>query len=99
MSNKKLNPEENDSFITLCDEDGNPIKFEFLDSVVYEGKEYAVLIPADEDEDDGMVLIFQIESDESGKIESYNAVEDDETLQAVFEIFKEENKEEFNFID
>ena len=39
------------------------------------------------------------ESDESGKIESYNAVEDDETLQAVFEIFKEENKEEFNFID
>ncbi len=99
MSNKKLNPEENDSIITLSDEDGNPIKFEFLDSVVYEGEEYAVLLPADEDDDDGMVIILKVESDESGEIESYNAVEDDETLQAVFEIFKEENKEEFNFID
>ena len=64
--------EELDNIIVLNDENGEEIEFEFLDLIEYEGEEYVVLLPNDEDED---------------------------VLKAVFEIFKEKFKDEFNFID
>ena len=49
MADEKLLPEEEETTIlTLTDEDGESIDFEYLDSVDYEGKEYLVLMPADE---------------------------------------------------
>ena len=87
---------ELDNIITLQDEDGQDVAFEFLDLVIYEDKEYVVLLPAEDDS--GEVVILQLEEeDEDG--ESYAGVEDDDVLEAVFRIFTERHKEDFNFMD
>ncbi len=80
------------NIITLNDEDGNDIQFEFLDLIEYNGAEYVVLYPVD---DDGEVVILKVES-LSNDEESYVSAEDD-AVEAVFEIFKKRNKEQFNF--
>lgn len=92
--------EELDNIIVLNDENGEEVPFEFLDVIEYEGEEYVVLLPVEEDEEDsGEVVILKIEDTESEEEESYVSVEDEEVLSAVFDIFKEKFKEEFNFID
>ena len=97
------NNEELDNIVTLKDEDGNDVKFEFLDLIEYEGEEYVVLLPAEEEEDaePDEVVILQLEkgSDENSEEETYVSVDDENILNAVFEIFKEKFKDEFNFID
>ena len=50
--------EELDNIIVLNDENGEEIEFEFLDLIEYEGEEYVVLLPNDEDEDAGEVVIL-----------------------------------------
>ena len=102
--------EENNEFdenmsniIVLNDENGNEVQFEFLDLIEYESEEYVVLLPVieeGEDEDDGEVVILKVDdSDEAEDEESYISVDDEETLTAVFEIFKDKFKDEFNFTD
>lgn len=97
------NNEELDNIVTLKDEDGNDVKFEFLDLIDYEGEEYVVLLPAEEAEDaePDEVVILQLEkgSDENSEEETYVSVDDEDVLNAVFEIFKEKFKDEFNFVD
>ena len=92
--------EELDNIIVLNDEDGNEVQFEFLDLIEYEGEEYVVLLPMEESEEEsGEVVILKVEDTESEEEESYVSVDDEETLNKVFEIFKEKFKDEFNFID
>lgn len=90
------------NIIILNDENGNEVQFEFLDLIEYESEDYVVLLPVLEDgeEDDGEVVILKVDdSEENSEEESYVSVDDEETLTAVFEIFKEKFKEEFNFTD
>ena len=88
-----------DNIITLNDEDGNPVQFEFLDLVEYQGKEYVILLPTEEDsEDSGEVVILEVIDTDEGE-ESYISVDNEENLQAVFNIFKEKFISEFDFID
>ena len=92
--------EEIDNIVVLNDEDGNEVEFEFLDLIQYEGEDYVVLLPTEDDgEDAGEVVILKLEDTESEEEESYVSVEDEEVLNKVFEIFKEKFKDEFNFID
>ena len=93
--------EEMDNIIVLNDEDGNEVRFEFLDLVELEDEEYVVLLPVEGDvEEDGRVVILRLEdSDEDSGEESYIGVDDQETLDKVFEIFKDKFKDEFNFED
>lgn len=98
VSNEE-NGEELDNIIVLNDENGEEIEFEFLDLIEYEGEEYVVLLPNDEDDDAGEVVILKLEDSDSEDEESYVSVEDEDVLQNVFEIFKEKFKDEFNFID
>ena len=76
---------EADNIITLDDETGNEIKFEFLDLVKYDGKEYVVLLPLD-DLESGNVVIFRIEG--QGDDESYVSLDSEEEALNVFELFK-----------
>ena len=64
--------------------------------IPYEGKEYVVLLPADEDADEVEILELAELDDE---MEEYRSIEDTAILEAVFEIFKEKFKDEFNFED
>ena len=94
--------EELDNIVILNDEEGNEVKFEFLDLIDYEDEEYIVLLPITEDgeEEDGEVVILKVEDvDEETDEESYVSVEDEDTLNKVFEIFKERFKDDFDFID
>ena len=92
--------EELDNIIVLNDENGDEIEFEFLDLIEYDGEEYVVLLPNDEEDDDaGEVVILKLEDTDNEEEESYVSVDDEEVLQAVFDIFKEKFKDEFNFID
>ena len=95
--------EELDNIITLNDEDGNEVKFEFLDLIDFEDEQYVVLLPVLEEgeEDDGEVVILKVEDsdDEESEEESYVSVEDEDTLNKVFEIFKEKFKDDFDFVD
>ena len=96
----ELNGEELDNIIVLNDENGEEVPFEFLDLIELEGEEYVVLLPVEEDEEDaGEVVILKVEDTDSEEEESYVSVEDEDTLNKVFEIFKEKFKDEFNFID
>lgn len=97
MMNEVLN-EDLDNIIVLNDENGNEVKFEFLDLIEYEGNEYVVLLPIEvAEDDDGQVVILQIDESNSDDEESYTSIEDENILNSVFEIFKEKFKDEFNF--
>lgn len=93
--------EELDNIIVLNDEDGEESKFEFLDLIEYEGEEYVVLLPVEEEETEeaGEVVILKLEDTESEEEESYVSVDDEEVLNKVFELFKDKFKDEFNFVE
>lgn len=101
-NNEKLNNEEimEDNIVELKDEDGNDVKFEFLDLIEYENNNYVLLLPVEEveSEDADEVVILRSEGGE-GEEESYVSVDDERVLNNVFQIFKEKFKDEFNFID
>ena len=95
--------EELDNIVILNDEDGNEVKFEFLDLIQLDDEEYVVLLPVSEEgeEEEGEVVILKVEDsdDEESEEESYVSVEDEEVLNKVFEIFKDKFKDEFDFVD
>ena len=89
-----LPEEEETSILTLTDENGQDVDFEYLDCIEYEGTEYLVLMPEGEDE----IVIMEIEPvDEEN--ENYLAVEDEAVLDAVYGIFKEKFKDVLTFED
>ena len=98
MENENRIPEEEEevSILTLTDENGEDIDFEYLDVIEYEGKEYLVLLPV-EDESEELVILEVEPVDEEN--ENYLAVEDEDTLNAVYEIFKEKFKDVLTFED
>ena len=95
--------EELDNIVILNDEDGNEVKFEFLDLVELDNEEYVVLLPVTEDgeEEEGEVVILKIEDsdDDDSDEESYVSIDDEEVLNKEFEIFKEKFKDDFDFVD
>lgn len=100
--NENYEGEDLDNIVILNDEDGNEVKFEFLDLIELEDEEYVVLLPVAEEgeEEEGEVVILKVEdTDEEADEESYVSVEDEETLNKVFEIFKEKFKDDFDFVD
>ena len=94
--------EELDNIIILNDEEGNEVKFEFLDLIELDNEEYVVLLPVTEEgeEEEGEVVILKVEdTDEDSDEESYVSIEDEDTLNKVFKIFKEKFKDDFDFVD
>lgn len=92
--------EEESNIVVLKDEEGNDVKFEFLDSIEYEGENYVVLLPVEGEDDSDEVIILREDRDSvlpDSDEESYLSVEDEDVLNNVFEIFKEKFKDEFDF--
>lgn len=88
--------EDMDNIVKLEDEDGKEMEFEFLDLVEYENREFVVLLPMEEDAEEVVILeVIPCEDDE--EMEEYVSIESEELLNAVFEVFKEKNKDEFTF--
>ena len=93
MSEEELS---DDNIIILSDEEGNDIRFEFLDLINYEGNDYLFLLPEDDDSGELVILLIE-ESDDDG--DNYASVDDQDLLDTLYEIFKEKNKDFFEFED
>lgn len=89
---------ENDAIITLYDEDGNPVDFEFLDLIMLRGEEYVVLLGDAGESDEVTILRLDSEEDADEDLD-YSGVEDEAALSEVFEIFRQRNADRFNFED
>ena len=94
MENENMIPEEETSSLTLTDEKGNDIDFEYLDCIEYEGKEYLVLMPADDEATEIVILEVEPVDEET---ENYLSVDDEAVLNAVYAIFKEKYKDILTF--
>ena len=79
-----------DGVVTLVDDLGNEVHFEYLDIIEYEGIEYAVLFPLDDDSN--QVAILRVNFFD-GETEELSGVEDEAVLEAVFRIFMENYKD------
>ena len=96
MKNNEILMEEEESILTLTDEHGDEIQFEYLDCIEYEGKEYLILMPLDEESNEIVILEIQPVDEEN---ENYVAVEDEAILDTVYGIFKERYKDVLDFAD
>ena len=95
MANEEiLQEEEQTNILTLTDENGEDVDFEYLDSVDYEGKEYLVLMPAEELATEIVILEVEPVDEEN---ENYLSVNDENVLNAVYDIFKDRYKDVLTF--
>ena len=93
MENEEILQEE-ESILTLTDENGDELNFEYLDCIELDGTEYLVLMPEDSNE----IVILEVQPvDEEN--ENYVGVESEDTLDAVYQIFKERYKDVLEFED
>ena len=96
MENNEILMEEEESILTLTDEIGEDMRFENLDCIEYEGTVYLVLMPADDDSNEIVILAIEPVDEEN---ENYLAVEDESILDAVYAIFKDRYKDVLDFAD
>ena len=90
--------EEYTNVITLTDSDGSDVDFEVLDIVPYNDHEYAVLLPVDDESDSPEAVILELlEAEEDNEEDMLQGVEDEEILNAVFNLFMEKNADDFQF--
>jgi uncharacterized protein YrzB (UPF0473 family) len=95
MENENLIPEEEEvNILTLTDENGQDVDFEYLDCIEYQDKEYLVLMPVEEDAEEIFILEVEPVDEEN---ENYLSVSDEEVLNAVYGIFKEKYKDVLTF--
>lgn len=80
--------DENEDLVELIDDEtGETVYFEHLATIEHDGGCYICLCPVTEDgeeSEDGEVVIMEIQTDDEGE-DCYVSVEDEDTLQAVFE--------------
>lgn len=82
---------EEDQIIETVDENGNVVKFELFDIVEVDEKEYALLLPADEEDADEVVLM-RITKD--GEEYLFETIEDDAEFEKVAEYVENMEDEE-----
>lgn len=84
--------------ITLTDSDGSDVDFEVLDIVPYKEHEYVVMLPVDDESDSPEAVILELlEAEEDNEEDMLQGVDDEEILNAVFNLFMEKNADEFQF--
>ena len=78
---------------TFTDNFGNEIEFQLIGIVLWNEKEYGIMLPVN-----GDINVLITEKVEYEDFENYITVNDFETLEAVFEVFKEKNKDTIEFV-
>ena len=97
MENEKIELyEEEENILSLTDENGEEVEFEYLDCIEFQGKEYLVLIPIESD--DASIVILEVEPVDE-ETENYLSVQDENILNAVYAIFKEKFQDTLDFAD
>lgn len=81
-------------FITIVDEDGMEYELEVLNSVEYNGASYLAVIPASNDDEEPDLEISILKSTEEDGEPLLCAIEDEDELQAVYELIMDSLYEE-----
>ncbi len=89
------NMDEQEGVMTLINEKGEEVEYEFIDSITYENAEYIVLLPVEEDDCEAVILAVETDGD----MENYVAIDDEDILIAVYDIFKERFSDQLDFAD
>lgn len=85
--------EDKDNLVETVDEDGNVITFRLFDIIEFENKEYALLLPADseeEEEDSEIVIMKLIKEDEEYSFETIDSDEEFDRVSTYLEELSEE---------
>lgn len=92
--------DEEESIITLVDDEGNETDFELLDVIEYNGSEYAVLCSVEEGESGGEAAILRlVDNPDDEDTADFVTPDTEEESAAVYEIFKEKYKDIIDFED
>ena len=81
-------------FISISDEDGNEYELEVLSTLEYNGSTYLAVIPAGQSQDALELEVSILKSLEEDGEEVLCAIEDEEELQAVYDLIMDELYEE-----
>lgn len=86
-------------FLTIVDEDGTEYELEVLSTLEYDGNTYLAVIPAQESQDSLELEVSILKSVEEDGEPILCAIEDEEELQAVYDLimdslYEEEEEEE-----
>ena len=89
---KSKNPE---NILELFDEDGNCFCFEVMDIIEYEDTNYGVLFPLTEGIDEYVIIKYVCVADDENEIDEFEAVDDIDVINHIFEEFKKRNRHIF----
>ena len=81
-------------FITIVDEDGTEYELEVLSTLDYDGNTYLAVIPAGEQAEEFQLEVSILKSVEENGEDILCAVEDEEELQAVYDLIMDSLYEE-----
>ena len=85
---------DEDQIIETIDENGNLIKFELFDIVEVDEKEYALLLPVDEEEGDEVVLMRLSKDGDDYLFETIDDDAEFEKVATYFENMDDEDEDE-----
>ena len=89
---------EKGDVILLTDQDGEDHPFAILDIIEYENSVYMVLAPDEETDAAQEVVIMQgMEDPEDPDAIQFESVDDDVTVRSIFAVFRERNRDEYDF--
>ena len=83
------------NIITLKDASGTDVEFKMLDQFTHKDRTYVVLMP--HSESTTQVSIFEVVPTKNEGVDGLLGVTPEQT-NILFEIFKERNKDKFNFV-
>ena len=92
---------EENNILTFYDENDEAIELEIVDSFELNGNKYAALATPEDIEnenDESEVFIMRLESESSGE-DIFVYIEDDDELDAAFNMFKDRCSEEFDIVE
>ena len=99
IENEEIDELEEDdaieNYITLTDDNGEDISFEIIDTLEYDDRTFAVLLPFEDE--DGEVIILEILPGEGPDYDGFVSVDDDDFIEKVFEEFKKNYDGEYEF--
>jgi uncharacterized protein YrzB (UPF0473 family) len=93
MKMSEIVQDVNQNMLSLLDEEGNEVLFEVLDMIEYKEENYVILLPEGEEVD---VVILKVTAIDDTQ-DQFSPVESEEDVMAIFELFKERCKDDFDF--
>ena len=88
-----MSDEFGSDFMTIVDEDGTEYELEVLSTLEYNGATYLAVIPAGNEEEDLQISILKSVEEEDGD-SILCAIEDEQELEAVYDLIMDELYEE-----